>query len=115
MSGLTCTDENALTKSNFVDHATKHRIAIVFPDTSARNTGIEGITQNWDFGEGAGFYVDATNPKYSKHFNMYSYILKELPQTVNNHFNVDPKRKSITGHSMGGRNHNNIYTNFKFI
>lgn len=75
---------------------------MVFPDTSPRDTGIEGVKEDWAFGEGAGFYVDATESKYSKHFRMYSYITKELPEIVNAYFNVDGTKISVMGHSMGG-------------
>jgi S-formylglutathione hydrolase len=102
LAGLTADHENFAIKSHFGIFAQQHKIACVFPDTSARNTGIEGIKDDWAFGEGAGYYVNATNPKYSKHFNMSSYINEELPAIVNAHFHIDPDRKSITGFSMGG-------------
>jgi S-formylglutathione hydrolase len=109
LAGLTSTHENFAIKSGFGAFAQKHRIACVFPDTSARDTGIAGITDDWSFGEGAGYYVNATNEKYSKHFNMYSYITEELPNVVNTHFHTDPKRQSITGFSMGGLGALSIY------
>jgi len=102
LSGLTCTDENALVKSEFGRFASKAGIAVVFPDTSARDVKIEGANDSWDHGFGAGFYVDATEEKWKGHFNMYSYVTKELPEFVNKFFPVDGKRISITGHSMGG-------------
>jgi S-formylglutathione hydrolase len=75
---------------------------MVFPDTSPRDVECEGIKDSWDFGESAGFYVDATVDKYSKHFNMYSYVAHELPEVVKNHFHINTKRSAITGFSMGG-------------
>jgi len=92
LAGLTADHENFAIKSHFGIFAQQHKIACVFPDTSARNTGIEGIKDDWAFGEGAGYYVNATNPKYSKNFNMYSYINEELPAIVNAHFHTDPER-----------------------
>ena len=65
---------------------------MVFPDTSCRGVDIEGIRENWDFGEGAGYYVDATVDKWSKNFNMYSYITAELPALLGNFFHVDTSR-----------------------
>jgi S-formylglutathione hydrolase len=102
LSGLTSNHENFPIKSHFGAYAQQHKIACVFPDTSPRDTGVEGVKDDWQFGEGAGFYVDATNPKYSKHFNMYTYINEELPSIVSTHFHVDNSKKSITGFSMGG-------------
>ncbi len=75
---------------------------MIFPDTSPRGVEIEGIRENWWFGEGAGYYLNATEEKYSKHFNMYTYVTEELPKVVETHFPVDGKRKSVTGMSMGG-------------
>lgn len=65
---------------------------VVFPDTSPRGLDIEGVGKDWDFGYGAGFYVDATEPKWKTNFNMYSYITKELPGLVNSYFHADPSR-----------------------
>ena len=102
LGGLEATHENFAIKSGFGAFAQQHKIACVFPDTSPRDTCIEGIKESWTFGEGAGYYLDATNEKYSKHFNMYSYVNEELPALISAHFHVDPSRKSITGFSMGG-------------
>ena len=79
LTGLTSTHENGPWKSNFGAYAAKHKICVVFPDTSPRGVDIEGIKDEWDFGDGAGYYVNATVEKYSKHFNMYSYVTEELP------------------------------------
>merc|ERR1712136_465100 len=102
LSGLTCSDENARTKAHFAHAAAEEGICIVFPDTSPRATGIEGEEDNWDFGTGAGFYVNATQEPWSKHYNMYNYVTEELPKLVQDFFYVDPERQSIMGHSMGG-------------
>merc|ERR1711910_80006 len=103
LSGLTCTDENARTKAHFAAEAAKLGLAVVFPDTSARpEVAIEGQDDSYDFGSGAGFYVDATTEKWKKHYNMYTYITKELPELISGLFPVDPEKRSITGHSMGG-------------
>ncbi|MBL8513741.1 MAG: S-formylglutathione hydrolase, partial [Betaproteobacteria bacterium] len=77
-------------------------LVLIAPDTSPRNTGIEGATKDWDFGEGAGFCIDATQSPWSKHFRMESWIVHELLPTVIDRFNVDLTRVGITGHSMGG-------------
>lgn len=82
---------------------------MIFPDTSPRGIEIEGIKENWWFGEGAGYYLDATQEKYSKHFNMYTYITEELPRVVENHFPIDSNRKSVTGMSMGGLGALNVF------
>lgn len=102
LSGLTCTDENARTKSTFAYEAAKQGLAVVFPDTSPRGVEIEGADDSWDFGSSAGFYVNATTPKWSKHYRMYDYVTKELPEVVASLFPVNPTKMSITGHSMGG-------------
>merc|ERR1711936_1094250 len=96
LSGLTCSDENARTKAHFAQEAGRVGMAVVFPDN------IPGEDDSWDFGSAAGFYVDATAEPWSKHYKMYSYITKELPELINGLFPVDAERRSITGHSMGG-------------
>jgi len=102
LSGLTCTEQNFITKSGFQQFAEKYQIVVVAPDTSPRGLSIEGWNTSWDFGEGAGFYVDATEPKWAEHFHMYSYVNDELHQLLAKSFNVDMSRVSIFGHSMGG-------------
>ena len=109
LAGLTSTYENAPIKSHFGPYAKKHNIAMVFPDTSPRGIEIEGIKENWWFGESACFYVDATTDKWSKHFNMFSYLTLELPQVVADHFHVDTNRTSLTGFSMGGMGALSLY------
>jgi len=75
---------------------------LVAPDTSPRNTGIAGESDTWDFGTAAGFYVDATQAPWSAHFNMYSYVTRELPALIAANFPADATRQGIFGHSMGG-------------
>jgi len=102
LSGLTCSDENARTKAHFASEAAKVGLAVVFPDTSPRGVPISGDDASYDFGTGAGFYVNATTPEWSKHYRMYDYVSKELPQLVSSLFPVDGSKMSVTGHSMGG-------------
>ncbi|PVU97713.1 hypothetical protein BB561_000347 [Smittium simulii] len=102
LSGLTCTEDNMITKSGVLQYLSNENIALVTPDTSPRNCGIEGEEDAWDLGTGAGFYVDATTPKWSKHYNMYSYISNELPEIISSNFPIIKSKSSIFGHSMGG-------------
>lgn len=102
LSGLTCTDENASTKAAMFEHANEYNIAIVFPDTSARGVEIEGQDESYDFGSGAGFYLNATTEKWKKHYNMYDYITKDLPAFLTANFYLDMTNQAISGHSMGG-------------
>ena len=102
LSGLTCTDENARTKSHFAQEAGRVGLAVVFPDTSPRGVEIEGQDDSYDFGSGAGFYVNATEPKWSKNYNMYDYVTQELPNIVGQLFPVNDSKLAISGHSMGG-------------
>lgn len=103
LSGLTCTHENAMVKAGLQAHAARHGIAVVFPDTSPRGDGVPDDPEGaYDFGLGAGFYVDATVEPWSRHYRMYSYVVEELPEVVAQAFPVEPERQAITGHSMGG-------------
>jgi len=102
LAGLECTDENFFQKGGAQQWASKFGIMLVAPDTSPRGAGVEGETQSWDFGVGAGFYVDATEPKWSKNYRMYSYVTNELPQLISSNFKVLSDSQSIFGHSMGG-------------
>lgn len=104
LSGLTCTPQNATEKSFFQYWASKYGFAIVFPDTSPRGAKIEGEDDSWDFGTGAGFYVDATQSPWNKNYQMYSYIHKELLDKLSEQFiELDFENNiGITGHSMGG-------------
>ena len=94
LSGLTSTDENARTKAGSYEEAAKDGLAVVFPDTSARGVEIEGQDEDWDFGSGAGFYLNATTDKWSKNYNMYDYVTKELPQFIDALFSVDSSKTS---------------------
>ncbi|MEM7193559.1 MAG: S-formylglutathione hydrolase [Pseudomonadota bacterium] len=102
LSGLTCTEENVTVKAGAQQFAAEHGLIFVAPDTSPRGTGIEGEDDSYDFGSGAGFYVDATNPPWSKNYRMYSYITQELPQLLFENFPGESSQQGITGHSMGG-------------
>ena len=102
LSGLTCTEENFIVKSGAQRVAAELGLAIVVPDTSPRGLGIPGEGDSYDFGLGAGFYVDATEEPWSHGYRMYSYVTKELPDTVAERFPIDPSRAGIFGHSMGG-------------
>lgn len=101
LSGLTCTEENFITKAAAQHAASALGIAIIAPDTSPRGAEIPN-DDAYDFGQGAGFYVDATQEPWSRNFRMYSYLVGELPELVASHFAVDPTRLGISGHSMGG-------------
>lgn len=102
LSGLTCTDENVTQKGGAQKACAKHGIAFVAPDTSPRGLNVQGEADSWDFGVGAGFYVNATVDKW-KNWRMYDYITKELPALLGAHFpQLDTSNASITGHSMGG-------------
>lgn len=102
LSGLTCTDQNFTTKAGAQRAAAEHGILLVAPDTSPRGCNIEGEDDSWDFGSGAGFYVNATEPKWSKHYNMYSYVTEELPEIVHANFPTRRDSVGVFGHSMGG-------------
>lgn len=102
LSGLTCTEQNFVTKAGAQRVAAELGIIIVAPDTSPRGCNIEGEEDNWDFGTGAGFYVDATTEKWKNNYRMYSYVTKELPNLVNANFPTLPDNVGIFGHSMGG-------------
>ena len=103
LSGLTCNDENFVQKAGAQQHAAEHGIAIVCPDTSPRGDGVADDPEGaYDMGLGAGFYVNATQQPWAEHYQMYSYIVDELPALINAEFPVDSQRTSISGHSMGG-------------
>ncbi|MEM1020817.1 MAG: S-formylglutathione hydrolase [Pseudomonadota bacterium] len=102
LSGLTCTHENVMTKAGAQHWCAEHGLAFLMPDTSPRGEDVPD-GESYDFGQGAGFYVDATEPPWSQHFKMESYILKDLMDAVSSEIpQIDMTRKSITGHSMGG-------------
>lgn len=102
LSGLTCTEENFITKAGAQRVASELGIALVVPDTSPRGLGYPGEDESYDFGTGAGFYVDATVEPWSRGYRMYSYVARELPALIVANFPVDPSRSGIFGHSMGG-------------
>jgi len=101
LSGLTCTHENAMVKAGAQGWAAEAGIALVFPDTSPRGEGVADDAA-YDLGQGAGFYVDATQAPWASHFRMYSYVAEELQALVTAEFPVDAGAQGITGHSMGG-------------
>lgn len=102
LSGLTCTEQNFVTKAGVQRLASEHGLIVVAPDTSPRGCNVEGEDESWDFGSGAGFYVDATRDPWSQHYRMYSYVTRELPKLVKESFSADAEKQSIFGHSMGG-------------
>ncbi|GFZ96274.1 S-formylglutathione hydrolase [Okeania sp. KiyG1] len=102
LSGLTCTEENFMAKAGAQQFAAKYGLILVVPDTSPRNTSIKNENDHWDFGTGAGFYLDATLEPWKKHYQMYSYVVKELPELIAKNFPIQPDKQSIFGHSMGG-------------
>lgn len=110
LSGLTCTQENFMIKAGAQRYAAEYGLILVASDTSPRNTGIPGEDDDWALGSGAGFYVDATIAPWNQHYQMYSYVVKELPELIAAHFPVRRDRvngveqlcQGIFGHSMGG-------------
>jgi S-formylglutathione hydrolase len=102
LSGLTCTEDNFSIKSGAQRYASELGLALIIPDTSPRGVDIPDADEHMDVGSGAGFYVNATEKPWSAHYRMYDYVAEELVSVVNEHLPVDPSRKSISGHSMGG-------------
>ena len=102
LSGLTCTEETFAVKAHAQQTAAELGLMLVAPDTSPREPRIAGDADSWDFGAGAGFYVDATQPPWSQNYRMYSYLVQELPQIVAGHLPLKPGATGIFGHSMGG-------------
>ena len=102
LSGLTCTHANVMEKGEYRRVAAELGLAIIAPDTSPRGADVPDEPDNWQFGSGAGFYVDASEAPYETHYRMYSYIRDELPALVGDAFNLDMSRQGIFGHSMGG-------------
>jgi len=101
LSGLTCNDENFVQKAGAQRIAAQLGVALVAPDTSPRNLGLPGEDDDWDFGSGAGFYVNATRSPWAEHYRMYDYVTEELPAVAQKAFALNG-RWSVSGHSMGG-------------
>ena len=103
LSGLTCTDQNFVTKSGAQRYAAEHGIAIVCPDTSPRGEAVADDPDGaWDFGLGASFYVNASEAPWSEHYQMYDYVVNELPALLGSLSSIDTNNAAISGHSMGG-------------
>jgi S-formylglutathione hydrolase len=102
LAGLTCTEETFMMKAGAQRVAAELGLMLIAPDTSPRGVKLPGDNDSWDFGVGAGFYVDATAEPWSRHYRMYSYVTQELPALVNASFAIDQQRVGIFGHSMGG-------------
>eukprot|EP00298_Acanthocystis_sp_HF-20_P025817 c3815_g1_i1.p1 GENE.c3815_g1_i1~~c3815_g1_i1.p1 ORF type:complete len:303 (+),score=132.28 c3815_g1_i1:60-911(+) len=102
LSGLTCNEQNFITKAGAFQSATSKGVAIVCCDTSPRGVDIAGQSDSWDFGVGAGFYINATEAKWKEHYNMESYVTKELIEVIESNFSVSKEKRAIFGHSMGG-------------
>ena len=101
LSGLTCSEQNFITKAGAQRYASDHGVIVVASDTSPRGDDVADA-EGYDLGKGAGFYLDATQAPWDRHFNMASYIAEELPALVADHFPIDRNRQGICGHSMGG-------------
>lgn len=103
LSGLTCTDENFVNKAGAQQYAAQHGVAVVAPDTSPRGEGVPDDPQgSYDFGLGAGFYVNALRQPWAEHYQMYDYVVTELPALITENLPIDGERAGIFGHSMGG-------------
>lgn len=102
LAGLTCTEETATIKAGAQAHASRHGLMLVMPDTSPRGAAIEGEDDDWDFGTGAGFYLDATRDPWARSYRMYSYVTEELPTLLSANFPARADAVGIFGHSMGG-------------
>ncbi len=101
LSGLTCNEKNFIEKGGAQRYAAEHGLMLVAPDTSPRGVDIPGADADWDFGSGAGFYVNATEQPWAKHYQMYDYVVDELPRLIRSEFEISD-RAGIFGHSMGG-------------
>lgn len=102
LAGLTCNEETFAIKAGAQRMAAELGLMLVTPDTSPRGTGVEGADAAWDFGTAAGFYLDATEAPWARHWRMESYITGELPALLSRHFAVQPGALGVAGHSMGG-------------
>lgn len=102
LSGLTCTEQNFITKAGAQQYAAQHGLMIVAPDTSPRGCHLPGEDDSYDFGSGAGFYLNATQEPWAKHYHMYDYVVSELPGAIAANFPIKATHQGILGHSMGG-------------
>ncbi|MBC7799258.1 MAG: S-formylglutathione hydrolase [Gemmatimonadaceae bacterium] len=102
LAGLTCTEETFAIKAGAQRLAAEYGLALVMPDTSPRGLGLPGETDSWDFGAGAGFYLDAAAAPWAGHYRMATYVTQELPALIEANFPVRPDRRGVFGHSMGG-------------
>jgi S-formylglutathione hydrolase len=102
LAGLTSTEANFMEKAGAQRFAAERGLILVSPDTSPRGLGLPGEDDDWDFGSGAGFYIDATREPWSRHYRMYSYVTEELPSIIEAEFGASAQRRGIFGHSMGG-------------
>ncbi len=102
LSGLTCSHANVMEKGEYRAAAAQHGVILVAPDTSPRGEGVPDEPDNWQFGFGAGFYLDATQEPYAANYRMYSYLTQELSALIGKEFPADMSRQGIFGHSMGG-------------
>lgn len=102
LSGLTCTDDNVRVKAGAQRYCAEHGLILVMPDTSPRGLAVPDVPERYDLGQGAGFYVNATQSPWKTNYQMYDYVSRELPGLVETHFPVIAGKQSISGHSMGG-------------
>ena len=102
LSGLTCTEQNFITKAGAQRHAAEHGLILVAPDTSPRGDDVADAPERYDLGKGAGFYVDATQAPWARHYRMHEYVTRELPAWVETYPAVAAGARAISGHSMGG-------------
>jgi S-formylglutathione hydrolase len=102
LSGLTCTDDNVRTKAGAQRYAAELGLILVMPDTSPRGDNVPDMPERYDLGQGAGFYINATQAPWATHYQMYDYVTRELPALVEAHFPAIPGKRAISGHSMGG-------------
>jgi S-formylglutathione hydrolase len=102
LAGLTCNEQTFAIKAGAQRYAAEHGLLLVTPDTSPRNTGVQDAEKDWDFGVGAGFYLDATQEPYARHWRMESYVCDELPRVIGSNFRMRADAQGIFGHSMGG-------------
>lgn len=102
LAGLTCTEETFAMKGGAQQFASEHGVILICPDTSPRGIGVDGEDYNWDFGTGAGFYINATHGDWANNYRMEDYVTGELQKIMAGSLNVDMKRQGVFGHSMGG-------------